>query len=98
MQKIRIPAVLKFGLFLNDRDVVIYQGIKPMLSSLLSESLEVTFDNLNMASTILACAEEAAEDLDPEIQKRLSLVHMGLAMALQALESEDLHQLIAAVD
>lgn len=69
-----------------------------MLSSLLSESLEVTFDNLNIASTILACAEEAAAELDPEIRQRLALVHMGLAMAMQALESEDLHRLIAAID
>jgi hypothetical protein len=34
------------------------------LSSLLSKSLEVTFDNLNMASTILAYAEDAAEELN----------------------------------
>jgi hypothetical protein len=69
-----------------------------MLSSLISESLEVTFDNLNMASTILACAEEAVEDLSPEIRQRLSLVHIGLAMAMQALESKELHQLIAQID
>lgn len=80
------------------KDVTVYQDIKPMLSSLLSESLEVTFDNLTMASTILSCAEEAAEELNPEIRQRLALVHMGLAMAMQALESEDLHRLIAAID
>jgi hypothetical protein len=69
-----------------------------MLSSLLSEALEVTFDNLNMASTILACAEEAAEDLSPDIRQRLALVHVGLAMAMQALEEDELHALIAKVD
>jgi hypothetical protein len=69
-----------------------------MLSSLLSEALEVTFDNLNMASTILACAEEAAEDLSPDIRQRLALVHVGLAMAMQALEEDELHALIAKAD
>jgi hypothetical protein len=69
-----------------------------MLSSLISESLDVVFDNLDMASTILNCAEEAAADQNPDIHQRLALVHMGLAMAMQALESEDLHKLIAQID
>jgi hypothetical protein len=69
-----------------------------MLSTLISESLEVVFDNLDMASAILDCAEEAAADLNPEIHQRLALVHVGLAMAMQALESEDLRELIARID
>jgi hypothetical protein len=69
-----------------------------VLSTLISESLEVVFDNLDMASAILDCAEEAAADLNPEIHQRLALVHVGLAMAMQALESEDLHELIARID
>jgi hypothetical protein len=89
---------LRSGILLNDEDVTVNQDIKSMLSSLLSEALEVTFDNLNMASTILSCAEEAAEDLNPEICQRLALVHVGLAMAMQALEEDALHRLIAQVD
>jgi hypothetical protein len=58
-----------------------------MLSTLISES-----------SAILDCAEEAAADFNPEIHQRLALVHVGLAMAMQALESEDLHELIARID
>jgi hypothetical protein len=69
-----------------------------MLSSLITESLEVVSDNLDMASAILDCAEEAAVDLDPEIHQRLALVHVGLAMAMQALESKDLRELIARID
>jgi hypothetical protein len=69
-----------------------------MLSSLLSESLAVTLDNLDMASSVLACVEEAAEDLSPELRQRLALIHVGLAMAMQALEDQDLHRQIALID
>jgi hypothetical protein len=67
-----------------------------MLESLLAEALAVTQDNLQMAQTILECAEEAAEDLSPEVRQRLNLVHVGLAMALQAFEDENLKALIAS--
>jgi hypothetical protein len=67
-----------------------------MLESLLAEALAVTQDNLQMAQTILECAEEAAEDLDPDVRKRLSLVHVGLAMALQAFDDENLQELISS--
>jgi hypothetical protein len=69
-----------------------------MLSSLLSESLAVTLDNLDMASSVLACVEEAAADLSPELRQRLALIHVGLAMAMQALEDKELHRHIALVD
>jgi hypothetical protein len=69
-----------------------------MLSSLLSESLAVTLDNLDMASSVLACVEEAAENLEPEIRQRLALVHIGLAMAMQGLQDQELHRQIALVD
>lgn len=65
-----------------------------MLTSLLAEALAVTFDNLTMTATILDCAEEASEDLSLEARKRLSLVHAGLALALQGMECEELQQII----
>lgn len=67
-----------------------------MLESLLSEALAVTLDNLQLTRNILECAEEAAEDMSPEVRQRLNLVHMGLAMSLQAFEDEHLQQLIGA--
>ena len=66
-----------------------------MLASLLAEALAVTFDNLAMTSTILTCAEEASDELSSDARQRLSLVHTGLAMALQAMEYEEIQELIA---
>ncbi|NJK42080.1 MAG: hypothetical protein HC934_13505 [Acaryochloridaceae cyanobacterium SU_2_1] len=65
-----------------------------MLTSLLAEALAVTYDNLNMTATILDCAEEASEDLSLEARQRLSLVHAGLALALQGMECEELQEII----
>lgn len=65
-----------------------------MLESLLAETLAVTADNLQMTMEILKCAEEAAEDLDPESRQKLNLVHIGLALALEALEDEKLKALV----
>ncbi|MGB8701488.1 MAG: hypothetical protein WCD18_18900 [Thermosynechococcaceae cyanobacterium] len=65
-----------------------------MLTSLLAEALAVTVDNLNMTAAILTCAEEAAEELSPEAKQRLHLVQVSLAMALQALEHEELQQVM----
>jgi hypothetical protein len=65
-----------------------------MLTTLLAEALAVTFDNLTMTATILDCAEEAAAELSPEARQRLSLVHTGLALAIQGMECDELQQLI----
>lgn len=65
-----------------------------MLTSFLAEVLAVTFDNLNMAANTFECAEEAAEDLSPEVRQRLRLIHAGLAMALQGMDYDELQQLI----
>lgn len=65
-----------------------------MLTSLLAEALAVAFDNLTMTANIFECAEEAAEDLSPDVKQRLLLVHMGLAMAIQGMECDELQQWI----
>jgi hypothetical protein len=82
--------------FTDDQDVCDLKpdGVKNMLESLLAEALAVTLDNLQMTQTILECAEEAAETLSPEVRQRLNLVHMGLAMSLQAFEDQQLQQLM----
>ena len=67
-----------------------------MLTCLLAEALAVTFDNLAMTAAILDCAEGAADTLNPDVRQRLNLVHTGLAMALQAMDCEEMETLIRA--
>jgi hypothetical protein len=69
-----------------------------MLNSLLAEALAVAADNLNMTATVLECTREAAVDLSPEAQQRLNLVHMGLAMAIQAMNHDELCQIMEQSD
>jgi UDP-N-acetyl-D-mannosaminuronic acid transferase (WecB/TagA/CpsF family) len=69
-----------------------------MFTSLLAEALAVTVDNLNMTTAILDYTQAAAEELSAEAQQRLNLVHIGLAMALQAMEHEELQALIEQSD
>ncbi len=69
-----------------------------MFTSLLSEALAVAFDNLNMTTTILECSKAAAAELSPEAQQRLSLVQISLSMALEALEHEELRNLMEQSD
>ena len=64
------------------------------MTSLFAEALVVTLDNLKMTASIFVCAEQAAKDLSPEARQRLGLVHAGMAMAIQALEYNELQQLI----
>lgn len=65
-----------------------------MLTCLLAEALAVTSDNLAMTAAILDCAEDVAKTLSPETQQRLNLVHTGLALALQAMDCEEIKTLI----
>ncbi|MGR3277605.1 hypothetical protein ACSYAD_21135 [Acaryochloris marina NIES-2412] len=65
-----------------------------MLTSFLAEVLAVSFGNLTLTATMFKCAEEASEELSPEAKQRLALVHTGLAMAIQAMEFDELQQLI----
>ena len=65
-----------------------------MLESLLSETLAVTADNLQMTMEMLKCAKEASADLPEEAKQKLNLVHIGVALAMEAFEDETLHGLI----
>ncbi|MGR3279932.1 hypothetical protein ACSYAD_33290 [Acaryochloris marina NIES-2412] len=66
------------------------------MTSLLAEAIAVTFDNLTMTVSVFEYVEEATEDsnLSPEARQRLGLVHTALAMAIQAMEHDELRQLI----
>jgi UDP-N-acetyl-D-mannosaminuronic acid transferase (WecB/TagA/CpsF family) len=85
------------GYLLNDKGVVQTRR-KIMFTSLLAEALAVTVDNLNMTAAILDYTQSAAEELSLEAQQRLNLVHMGLAMASQAMEHEELQAIIEQAD
>ncbi|MEM9137649.1 MAG: hypothetical protein AAGB01_09920 [Cyanobacteria bacterium P01_F01_bin.42] len=65
-----------------------------MLESLLCETLAVTADNLQMTVEMLKCAQEAAVELPDEARQKLNLVHVGVALAVEALEDETLSQLV----
>jgi hypothetical protein len=69
-----------------------------MLTSLLAEALAVALDNLNMTATILDCTQAASDELSLEAQQRLNLVQVGLSMALQALEHEELQAIMEQSD
>ncbi|MCG9893178.1 MAG: hypothetical protein MH252_19170 [Thermosynechococcaceae cyanobacterium MS004] len=69
-----------------------------MLTSLLAEVLAVTVDNLQVTATILDCTQDAAEELSLEAQQRLNLAKVSLAMALQALNHEELQAIMEESD
>lgn len=69
-----------------------------MFTTLLAEALAVAADTLNMTSTILDCAQEAAVELSPEAQQKLNLVKVALAMALQAMNHDELRQVMEQSD
>ncbi|NJN39468.1 MAG: hypothetical protein HC790_13515, partial [Acaryochloridaceae cyanobacterium CSU_3_4] len=61
-----------------------------MLNCLLAEALSEAAGNLNMTASILESTRDTAVDLSPEAQQRLNMVHMGLAIALQAMNHDEL--------
>lgn len=65
-----------------------------MLNCLLAEALSEAADNLNMTASILENTRDTAVDLSPEAQQRLNMVHMGLAMAMQAMNHDELCQIM----
>jgi hypothetical protein len=69
-------------------------GINIMLNCLLAEALAGAAKNLNMTANILDSTRDAAVDLSPEAQQRLNMVHMGLAMAIQAMNHDELCQIM----
>ncbi len=61
-----------------------------MASHLISEILSTVSHNLCVGATLLECIETESQTLQPEARQRLALVHVGLAMALDALQSTEL--------
>jgi DNA-directed RNA polymerase subunit F len=65
-----------------------------MLNCLLAEALSEAAGNLNMTASILESTRDTAVDLSPEAQQRLNMVHMGLAIAMQAMNHDELRQIM----
>jgi DNA-directed RNA polymerase subunit F len=65
-----------------------------MLNCLLAEALSEAAGNLNMTASILEKTRDTAVDLSPEAQQRLNMVHMGLAIAMQAMNHDELRQIM----
>jgi hypothetical protein len=61
-----------------------------MANHLISEILSTVSHNLCVGATLLECIETESQALQPEARQRLALVHVGLAMALDALQSTEL--------
>jgi hypothetical protein len=61
-----------------------------MANHLISEILSTVSHNLCVGATLLECIETESQVLQPEARQRLALVHVGLAMALDALQSTEL--------
>lgn len=57
---------------------------------LISEMLATVSHNLCVGATLLECLETEAQELQPEVRQKMALVHVGLAMALDALQSPEL--------
>jgi hypothetical protein len=57
---------------------------------LVSEILETIAHNLCVGATLLECVESESQQLEPEVRNKLALIHVGLAMALDALQSTEL--------
>jgi hypothetical protein len=98
--KFSIHAVLifRFPFDYGYIDAIEQKQVKIMLNSLLSDVLAVAADNLNMTASVLECTTDAAVDLSPEAKQRLNLVHMGLAMAMQAMDHDELRQIMEQSD
>jgi hypothetical protein len=61
-----------------------------MANHLVSEILSTVSHNLCVGATLLECIETESQYLQPEARQKLALVHVGLAMALDALQSTEL--------
>lgn len=61
---------------------------------LVSEILATVSHNLCVGATLLECLETESQQLQPEVRKKMALVHVGLAMALDALQSTELQTCI----
>ena len=61
-----------------------------MANHIVSEILSAVSHNLCVGATLLECIEAESEYLHPDAAQKLALVHVGLAMALDALQSTEL--------
>jgi hypothetical protein len=86
--------ILRFPFDYEYIDAIEQKQVKIMLNSFLADVLAVAADNLNMTASVLECTSDAAIDLSPEAQQRLNQVHMGLAMAMQAMNHDELRQVM----
>lgn len=64
----------------------------------LANALTMVHDNLMLAVRIIECAEEAGEDLSPQARHGLARAYVGLAMATQGMENDELQALIIQSD
>lgn len=69
-----------------------------MGSHLISEILATVSHNLCVGATLLECVESESQQLPPDVRRKLSLVHVGLAMALDALQSTELQTCVDCED
>lgn len=69
-----------------------------MLNCLLADALAVAADNLSLTASILENTRDATVELSPEAQQRLNMVHVGLAMAMQAMNHDELLQVMEQSD
>ncbi len=61
-----------------------------MGNHLISEILATVSHNLCVGATLLECVESESQQLPSDVRRKLALVHVGLAMALDALQSTEL--------
>jgi hypothetical protein len=66
------------------------QELKTVGNHLISEILATVSHNLCVGATLLECVESESQQLPPDVRSKLALVHVGLAMALDALQSTEL--------
>ncbi len=69
-----------------------------MGNHLVSEILATVSHNLCVGATLLECIETESRELQPEARRKLALVHVGLAMALDALQSQELEPWVEGED
>ncbi len=65
---------------------------------LTAEMLSTVSHNLSVGATLLECleAEVDPQEMDPAMRQQLALVHLGLAMAMDALNTDQLQNLMDA--
>jgi Flp pilus assembly protein TadB len=91
--KIGIFAVLlpiKFIDYGNRSRTKLLHRSQTVGNQIVSEILETIAHNLCVGATLLECVESESQQLQPEVRNKLALIHVGLAMALDALQSTEL--------